>query len=130
MTNRTQIMSFADLAALYAGHSSDLHIQQGLMLIRRLWSCAAPTLDVDWRNNTTFATCSTDKIIYVCKLGEHQPLKAFEGHRDEVNAVKWDPTGWSPTQVFQYNSHIYICCFESETHFGQAAMVCQCTSHT
>ncbi|CAL8468549.1 g8089 [Coccomyxa elongata] len=53
----------------------------------------APTLDVDWRNNTTFATCSTDKIIYVCKLGEHQPLKAFEGHRDEVNAVKWDPTG-------------------------------------
>lgn len=54
---------------------------------------AAPTLDVDWRNNTSFATCSTDKMIHVCKLGETQPLKTFEGHRDEVNAIKWDPTG-------------------------------------
>jgi transducin (beta)-like 1 len=32
-------------------------------------------------------------MIYVCKLGEPQPLKVFEGHRDEVNAIKWDPTG-------------------------------------
>jgi transducin (beta)-like 1 len=28
----------------------------------------APTLDVDWRNNVSFATCSTDKMIYVCKV--------------------------------------------------------------
>ena len=55
--------------------------------------CAAPTLDVDWKNNTSFATCSTDKMIHVCKLGETQPLKTFEGHKDEVNAIKWDPTG-------------------------------------
>ncbi len=54
---------------------------------------AAPTLDVDWRNNNSFATCSTDKMIYVCKLGEAQPQKVFKGHRDEVNAIKWDPTG-------------------------------------
>lgn len=58
-----------------------------------LMSFAAPTLDVDWRNNTSFATCSTDKMIHVCKLGETQPLKTFEGHKDEVNAIKWDPTG-------------------------------------
>ncbi|KAK9830274.1 hypothetical protein WJX72_010750 [[Myrmecia] bisecta] len=53
----------------------------------------APTLDVDWRNNTSFATCSTDKMIYVCKLGEAAPVKTFQGHQDEVNAIKWDPTG-------------------------------------
>ena len=53
----------------------------------------APTLDVDWRNNNSFATCSTDKMIYVCKLGETQPQKVFKGHKDEVNAIKWDPTG-------------------------------------
>eukprot|EP01027_Heterolobosea_sp_BB2_P017788 GEZU01025163.1.p1 GENE.GEZU01025163.1~~GEZU01025163.1.p1 ORF type:complete len:516 (-),score=84.30 GEZU01025163.1:1180-2727(-) len=53
----------------------------------------APTLDVDWRNNYSFATCSTDKMIYVCKLGETKPLKAFAGHKDEVNAIKWDPSG-------------------------------------
>lgn len=54
---------------------------------------AAPTLDVDWRNNTSFATCSTDKLIYVCKVGDTSPLKCFEGHVDEVNAIKWDPSG-------------------------------------
>mmetsp|Transcript_32290 Transcript_32290/g.91545 ORF Transcript_32290/g.91545 Transcript_32290/m.91545 type:complete len:497 (+) Transcript_32290:351-1841(+) len=53
----------------------------------------APTLDVDWRNNTSFASCSTDRLIYVCELGKQKALKQFKGHRDEVNAIKWDPTG-------------------------------------
>ncbi|XP_020522852.1 WD40 repeat-containing protein HOS15 isoform X4 [Amborella trichopoda] len=54
---------------------------------------AAPTLDVDWRNNVSFATCSTDSMIYVCKIGERAPIKIFSGHQGEVNAIKWDPTG-------------------------------------
>ena len=54
---------------------------------------SAPTLDVDWRNNVSFATSSMDHMIYVCKLGETKPVKAFKGHTDEVNAIKWDPTG-------------------------------------
>eukprot|EP01102_Stenamoeba_stenopodia_P009779 TRINITY_DN289_c0_g2_i8.p1 TRINITY_DN289_c0_g2~~TRINITY_DN289_c0_g2_i8.p1 ORF type:complete len:476 (+),score=45.89 TRINITY_DN289_c0_g2_i8:339-1766(+) len=53
----------------------------------------APTLDVDWRNNQSFATCSTDKMIYVCEYGKVRPLKCFQGHTDEVNAIKWDPSG-------------------------------------
>ncbi|KAG6473109.1 hypothetical protein ZIOFF_067016 [Zingiber officinale] len=66
----------------------------------KTWECkqqfeyhSAPTLDVDWRNNNTFATCSTDTMIYVCKIGETYPFKAFSGHKAEVNAIKWDPTG-------------------------------------
>lgn len=54
---------------------------------------AAPTLDVDWRDDYSFATCSTDKMIYVCELGKSRPIRRFEGHLDEVNAIKWDPTG-------------------------------------
>ncbi|KAF7817460.1 WD40 repeat-containing protein HOS15-like isoform X1 [Senna tora] len=54
---------------------------------------SAPTLDVDWRNNVSFATCSTDNMIYVCKIGENRPIKTFSGHQGEVNAIKWDPTG-------------------------------------
>ncbi|CAB4266265.1 unnamed protein product [Prunus armeniaca] len=54
---------------------------------------SAPTLDVDWRNNVSFATCSTDTLIHVCKVGENQPIKTFSGHQGEVNAIKWDPTG-------------------------------------
>eukprot|EP00298_Acanthocystis_sp_HF-20_P008899 c17973_g1_i1.p1 GENE.c17973_g1_i1~~c17973_g1_i1.p1 ORF type:complete len:487 (+),score=246.70 c17973_g1_i1:68-1528(+) len=51
----------------------------------------APTLDVDWKDNETFASCSTDKMIYVCRLGELKPIKSFEGHEDEVNTIRWDP---------------------------------------
>ncbi|XP_016507207.1 WD40 repeat-containing protein HOS15 isoform X1 [Nicotiana tabacum] len=54
---------------------------------------SAPTLDVDWRNNNSFATCSTDNMIYVCKVGESRPVKTFSGHQSEVNAIKWDPSG-------------------------------------
>ncbi|KAI3465299.1 hypothetical protein Pfo_021962 [Paulownia fortunei] len=54
---------------------------------------SAPALDVDWRNNVSFATCSTDSMIYVCKVGENRPIKSFSGHQGEVNAIKWDPTG-------------------------------------
>ncbi len=59
-------------------------------------ACAAPTLDVDWRDNTSFATCSTDKLIYVCRLGLSEPQKSLQGHSDEVNAIKWDPQGMGP----------------------------------
>jgi transducin (beta)-like 1 len=52
-----------------------------------------PTLDVDWRDTDSFASCSTDRMIYVCKLGHTQFLKKFQGHNDEVNAIKWDPSG-------------------------------------
>lgn len=52
-----------------------------------------PTLDVDWRDDDSFASCSTDRMIYVCKLNNPNCLKCFQGHRDEVNAIKWDPSG-------------------------------------
>ncbi|MCD7470778.1 hypothetical protein HAX54_010888 [Datura stramonium] len=54
---------------------------------------SGPSLDVDWRNNNSFATCSTDSMIYVCKVGENRPIKTFSGHQGEVNAIKWDPSG-------------------------------------
>ncbi|XP_008238593.1 PREDICTED: F-box-like/WD repeat-containing protein TBL1XR1 isoform X1 [Prunus mume] len=54
---------------------------------------SGPTLDVDWRNNNSFAMSSTDNMIYVCKIGETRPIKTFTGHQGEVNCVKWDPTG-------------------------------------
>ncbi|XP_029174304.1 F-box-like/WD repeat-containing protein ebi isoform X5 [Nylanderia fulva] len=50
-------------------------------------------LDVDWQTNTSFASCSTDQCIHVCKLTVDKPIKSFQGHTSEVNAVKWDPQG-------------------------------------
>ncbi|XP_060173389.1 WD40 repeat-containing protein HOS15-like isoform X1 [Lycium barbarum] len=54
---------------------------------------SGPALDVDWRNNNSFATCSSDSLIHVCKVGENRPVKTFSGHQSEVNAIKWDPSG-------------------------------------
>ena len=53
----------------------------------------APALDVDWQSNIAFASCSTDMKIHVCTLGRDRPVRTFEGHTNEVNAIKWDPSG-------------------------------------
>uniref|UniRef100_A0A251SDJ5 Putative WD40-repeat-containing domain-containing protein n=1 Tax=Helianthus annuus TaxID=4232 RepID=A0A251SDJ5_HELAN len=50
--------------------------RHGQMLIT-----SAPTLDVDWHNNVSFATCSIDNVIYVCKVGDYKPVKASVGHQ-------------------------------------------------
>ncbi|BHF71788.1 Transducin (beta)-like 1 X-linked receptor 1 [Sparganum proliferum] len=54
---------------------------------------SAPTLDVDWKSVNTFASCSTDTNIHVCQLDRKTPIKTFQGHENEVNAIKWDPNG-------------------------------------
>ncbi|KAI8894868.1 WD40-repeat-containing domain protein [Globomyces pollinis-pini] len=51
------------------------------------------TLDIDWKDDTTFATSSADRDIYVCQLGSLEPLKQFAGHRDEINCIRWSPNG-------------------------------------
>lgn len=53
----------------------------------------APALDVDWKSEDSFASCSTDKQIHVCQLNHDKPIKSFQGHTNEVNAIKWDPQG-------------------------------------
>ncbi|KAL1919846.1 uncharacterized protein VTP21DRAFT_1777 [Calcarisporiella thermophila] len=52
-----------------------------------------PVMDIDWLDNDTFASCSQDQAIYVCRVGGNKPLKKFIGHQGEVNAIKWDPLG-------------------------------------
>ncbi|KAJ6645329.1 F-box-like/WD repeat-containing protein ebi [Pseudolycoriella hygida] len=51
------------------------------------------TLDVDWRTSTSFASCGDDGIIHVCERGVNKPIKSFQGHTDDVNAIRWDPQG-------------------------------------
>eukprot|EP00012_Vannella_robusta_P002216 CAMPEP_0206185292 /NCGR_PEP_ID=MMETSP0166-20121206/1717_1 /ASSEMBLY_ACC=CAM_ASM_000260 /TAXON_ID=95228 /ORGANISM="Vannella robusta, Strain DIVA3 518/3/11/1/6" /LENGTH=401 /DNA_ID=CAMNT_0053600451 /DNA_START=976 /DNA_END=2181 /DNA_ORIENTATION=- len=53
----------------------------------------APTLDVDWKDNKTFATCSSDHSIHVGEIGTTQSIRRFDGHKNEVNTIKWCPAG-------------------------------------
>lgn len=52
----------------------------------------APTLDVDWQSDDTFASCSTDYLIHVCQMGADKPVRTYSGHKNEVNAIQWDPS--------------------------------------
>ena len=47
---------------------------------------SAPVLDVDWKDSDTFATCSSDKTIYLCKVtsADSAATHTFTGHTDEV----------------------------------------------
>ncbi len=54
---------------------------------------SAPCLDLDWRDATALATCSTDMLVYVCRLGSSVPEHTHRGHTDEVNGVQWAPGG-------------------------------------
>lgn len=62
-------------------------------VVQQFFDHKAPALDVDWKDDTTFASCSTDQRVLICRVGVERALKVYEGHEDEVNAVKWDPSG-------------------------------------
>lgn len=48
--------------------------------LQSVYFIVAPALDVDWQTNTSFASCSTDQCIHVCKLGVDKAIKTFTGH--------------------------------------------------
>lgn len=58
---------------------------------------SAPALDVDWQTNNSFASCSTDQCIHVCKLGVDRPIKSFQGHT--VNNI--------PASCFVLNNFLF-----------------------
>lgn len=60
----------------------------------RSYEChTAPALDVDWRGNDCFATCSSDRLVHVYRLDQAEPVLVLAGHQDEVNSIKWSPQG-------------------------------------
>lgn len=63
---------------------------------------------MDWRNNNMFATCSTDTLVFLFRVGEDQPFRRFEGHTSEVNTVKWDPTGRPPSFCIFYTALLSV----------------------
>lgn len=62
-------------------------------LIRSFAFHSGATLDVDWKDDVTFASCSSDGKIKLCSIYQDNPIRTYEGHRDEVNCVKFDKSG-------------------------------------
>lgn len=65
----------------------------GRTLLRSYAQHAAPALDVDWRDDETFATCATDRLIHIYKVDQSEPTLILSGHQDEVNSIKWSADG-------------------------------------
>lgn len=65
----------------------------GRALLRSYAHHAAPALDVDWRDDETFATCATDRLIHIYKVDQSEPTLILSGHQDEVNSIKWSADG-------------------------------------
>jgi len=60
----------------------------------RVYNChSAPTLDVHWKDDTCFASCSSDKTINIYDVSASSPRCTLHGHRDEINAVRWHSSG-------------------------------------
>ncbi|KAK7465521.1 hypothetical protein VKT23_005495 [Stygiomarasmius scandens] len=50
-------------------------------------------LDVDWINDSVFASCGADRYIHILSVEQENPIKTFEGHKDEINQIKVNPSG-------------------------------------
>ncbi|KDQ20275.1 hypothetical protein BOTBODRAFT_62590 [Botryobasidium botryosum FD-172 SS1] len=46
-------------------------------------------LDVAWLDDSTFASCSMDKLIHICRLGLDAPVRTFTGHTNEINQIRF-----------------------------------------
>ncbi|CAE7194593.1 unnamed protein product [Rhizoctonia solani] len=47
-------------------------------------------LDVEWLEGDFFATCGSDRNIFVECIGETTPIAKFQGHDDEINQLKYE----------------------------------------
>jgi len=59
----------------------------------RTWLAADPILDGSWKDDETFATCSSDMKICITRVGQDHADLVLRGHSDAINSVKWDPSG-------------------------------------
>ncbi|KAJ2546234.1 hypothetical protein EV175_005678 [Coemansia sp. RSA 1933] len=82
------------LAACLNGSICLWDMQSGT-LRREYKGHSGSVLDVDWLDNTTFASCAADKSVIVWRDdGDNSaPVKTFTGHKSDVNTVKWHPGG-------------------------------------
>ncbi|KAJ1874474.1 hypothetical protein LPJ55_001473 [Coemansia sp. RSA 990] len=80
------------LSAYLDGYIALWDMQTGQMR-HELRAHSGCVLDVDWLDNTTFASCGNDKAIRVWRDGETQPIRTFSGHKSDINAIKWHPGG-------------------------------------
>lgn len=49
-----------------------------------------PVLDAAWKDDSIYATCSSDQKICIARVGETKPQLVLHGHSDAINSIRWD----------------------------------------
>ncbi|KAG2022756.1 WD-repeat-containing protein [Coprinopsis cinerea AmutBmut pab1-1] len=49
-------------------------------------------LDIEWLSDDTFASAGADKRINIIKIHQAEPIKLLEGHKDEINQIRVNPS--------------------------------------
>ncbi|KIJ65057.1 hypothetical protein HYDPIDRAFT_39702 [Hydnomerulius pinastri MD-312] len=49
-------------------------------------------LDVDWLDDSTFASCGSDRVVHIVSLNGTKPIRTLRGHTGELNMVKCNPS--------------------------------------
>lgn len=90
--------------------SGDRLVSAGLDSLACVWDMSSPPqarvlqtlrghrndgccLDVEWLEEEYFATCGTECLVIIYKLGQDKPLVILDAHKDEVNQVRLSPSG-------------------------------------
>ncbi|EAU92286.2 RCC1 domain-containing protein [Coprinopsis cinerea okayama7 len=56
------------------------------------WSPDDCCLDIEWLSDDTFASAGADKRINIIKIHQAEPIKLLEGHKDEINQIRVNPS--------------------------------------
>ncbi|KAH0838128.1 WD40 repeat-like protein [Lanmaoa asiatica] len=49
-------------------------------------------LDVDWIDDSTFASAGSDRVVHIVSLNGTKPIQTLRGHEGELNMLKCNPT--------------------------------------
>lgn len=81
------------LAASLDGSMSQWDTATGQLLQEYKKAHNGSVLDIDWLDNSTFASCGADRSILLWGCESTEPTKTLTGHKADINTVRWHPSG-------------------------------------
>ena len=66
-------------------------------MVRTFQSHTAEVNDVEWLDDSVFASCGNDRKIFVYRSNDKRSRFTFGGHTDDITRLKWQPVQESYT---------------------------------
>lgn len=76
-------------------------------------------LDVEWLDGDFFASCGSDRVIYVECVGQFTAMGKLQGHQDEINQLKYQPD----SKLLASGADDYMACIWNMEEFKKSMTV-------